>query len=90
MIPSVTGTEKVCHEHKPPDEINIEVKANQTDSTAGVVYAKGLSVIHLGMIIGWFYVIHPNHELAKELDDLSLTIDSKLEHSSCAHFSEDV
>ena len=38
----------------------IELRQVQSDSTAGLVYSKGVSIVHLSMIVGIFYVTRPD------------------------------
>lgn len=65
----------------------IEVKQNQSDSMSGFVYAKGISVIHLSLVVCWFYVIHPDLELSATF--VEPTNNNKwLDWHSCAAFGE--
>ena len=48
---------------------HICVRQWQYDATAGIFYAKGVSLVHLAMVVGWFFVQHPNFEVLSGLQD---------------------
>ena len=46
----------------------IEIKKQQTDAMAGIIYSGGMSVVHVAMLCGMAFVRKPDLELAKKLD----------------------
>ena len=44
----------------------------QSDSTAGLFYSKGVSIVHLSMIIGIFYVTRPDLTFGEQYRETSI------------------
>jgi hypothetical protein len=55
-----------------PEPKIIEVAATQADSTAGVFYSRGLTLIHLSLFVTYFYVPQVDAEQGKRLDYFEL------------------
>lgn len=70
--------------------LDIEVKQCLHDSIAGVVYSKGVSLIHLAMIAGWCYVDHPHHGLTYTDYGTTREIFSENDESTCDTFASEV
>lgn len=78
--------EKLFGKHRYPKDKTIEVKMAQTDSNAALVYSKGVSIIHLGMLIAWFYVVQPDRDYAATFP----VRDDAADHENCARFAREV
>ena len=50
------------------DKRVIWVKKNLIDPTAALVYGLGVSIIHLAMLISYFFVAKPQPEKAQGMD----------------------
>jgi len=61
-------------------KLDIEVKLGLQDTIAAVQYSKGISIIHLALLIGWFYVRHPDIE----------NIEQNSTDEECVKFGENV
>lgn len=60
---------------------------------AGIVYAKGISIIHFAMCIAWFYVLHPDPEYVNTLTNVEVSPSLRpmsLQWQNCASFVEEI
>lgn len=49
-------------------KIVYEIKKNQTDSMAGIIYSGGMSVVHVAMLCGMGFVHRPDLEEARKIE----------------------
>ena len=66
-LPGTSTAGKPSDKSSPEPKI-IEVAATQADSTAGVFYSRGLTLIHLSLFVTYFYVPQVDTELGKRLN----------------------
>ena len=52
-------------EEDEPDYVTVEIKKNQFDATAGIIYSNGVSLIHWALGFGMFFIKWPDIEKAK-------------------------
>ena len=52
--------------------MTIEIKKNQIDAMAALVYSNGVSLVHVALIIGWCWVQKPKPDVALRLEELDL------------------
>ena len=67
-FPSHFDTDGKKSDAEVPD-IEYEIKQVMSDSTAGLAYSKGVSIVHLSMLMGNLYVTRPNLLFGDRYDD---------------------
>ena len=69
------------------EENILEVRQNNTDSTALIYYSRGVSPVHFSLFLAWFYVIWPDDELSQEFRQMQVDPDR---YRNCYNFAWEV
>lgn len=48
------------------DYVTVEIKKNQFDAVAGIIYSNGTSIVHWALAFGMIFVEWPDVELARK------------------------